>query len=464
MKVSIVGAGYVGLVSGACLADRGHSVICVDMDRHKVDLINTGKAPIHEVGLPELLSRHVGQRLSATTDLADAVMDTELTFVAVGTPQIDGRIDLSFVEKAAADIGTTLRRKGDYHTLVVKSTVIPGTTDGLVRQSAERASGKRAGRDFGLGMNPEFLTEGRAVENFMAPDRIVIGGIDQRTQQVLQELYSSLDTAPRILTNCRTAEMIKYTSNSLLATMISFSNEIARLCTAIGDVDVKEVMHGVHESLYLTSRAAGRAPVTASLSSFLEAGCGFGGSCLPKDVMALTAQSAELGVEMPLLQAVLEVNRSQPCEMVGLVTKHFPDLRGVNITVLGLAFKPDTDDVRESPAFPIIKRLRDSGATLTAYDPVARPLNHKALIGVRVADSLEQAVERAQVVMLVTRWQEFERLCEVFAKLGRNPLVIDGRRALDRQRFKSYEGIGWQAAAKVRPARVQRSHSTAAVV
>lgn len=444
MRISIIGSGYVGLVSGACLADRGHEVVCVDNDERKVRMIESGEAPIHESGLSSLLRGNVGSRLSATTDLSKAVAESEVTFIAVGTPAVDGRIDLKYVEAAAADVGRALRAKKSYHTLVVKSTVIPGTTDGLVRATAERVSGKTAGRDFGLGMNPEFLTEGRAIEDFMRPDRIVLGGIDTRTQDVLQDVYASFDDTPKIRTNCRTAEMIKYASNSLLATMISYSNEIARLCTAIGDIDALEVMRGVHQSLYLTTYGVADAPVRASLSSFLEAGCGFGGSCLPKDVTALVAQGADLGVPTPVLNAVLEVNRQQPEEMVRLVMKHFADLHGLDATVLGLAFKPDTDDVRESPAFPIIRLLRSAGANVTAYDPIARPHGHPDLEGVRIAKSLRDAVARAQVVLLVTRWAEFEQIGGELARLGRDPLVVDGRRVLDEAEFQNYEGIGWR--------------------
>ncbi len=444
MKISIVGTGYVGLVSGACLADRGHNVVCVDVDKRKVDMINSGQAPIHELGLPELLKRNVGLRLSATTDLAAAVADSEITFIAVGTPAVDGRIDLRFVEQAAAEVGRAMGEKKDYHTLVVKSTVIPGTTDGVVRRSAERASGKVAGRDFGLGMNPEFLTEGRAIEDFMNPDRIAIGGIDARSQDVLQKVYASFDKTPVIRTNCRTAEMIKYASNSLLATMISFSNEIARLCTAVGDIDALDVMRGVHQSLYLTTYTGNQPPVKAGLSSFLEAGCGFGGSCLPKDVTAMIAQGADLGVATPMLRAVLDINHHQPDEMVRLARQHFPELRGIRVTVLGLAFKPDTDDLRESPAFPIIKLLRDAGAVVTAYDPVARPESHPGLLGVRLASSLQDALQQSQVIMLVTRWAEFEELDTELAKLNLTPLVVDGRRLLDPAAFSHYEGIGWR--------------------
>lgn len=440
MNVSIVGTGYVGLVSGACLAERGHRVVCVDVDRAKIDMINAARAPIHEQGLPELLQRHAGRGLRAVGDLHQAVSESEITFIAVGTPAAGGKIDLKYVESAATGIGQALRSKAGYHTVVVKSTVVPGTTGGTVRRHLESASGKRAGADFGLGMNPEFLTEGTAVADFAHPDRLVLGGCDRRTHEVLTRLYAGFDlSVPRILTNTSTAEMIKYASNAVLATMISFSNEIARLCSAVGGVDAIEVMRGVHQAGYFTSRRNGEA-TTAAITSFLEAGCGFGGSCLPKDVTALIGQGQSYDLPMPLLRSVLEVNRGQIDEMLRLVARHHADLKGVAVTVLGLAFKPDTDDVRESPAFPLIERLRAAGARITAYDPVARPKDHPALASVRIAGSLQDAVRDAQIILLVTRWPQFRELPHMLA--GRAPLVVDGRRLLQPEAFERYEGIG----------------------
>ena len=442
MRISIVGTGYVGLVTGACLAEHGHDVTCIDVDRTKVEAINQRRAPIHENDLPQLLERNVPARLRATTDLAAAVRDSEITFIAVGTPASEGRIDLGFVTAASEEIGRALAAKSVYHTVVVKSTVIPGTTDGVVRSALERSSGKTAGRDFGLGMNPEFLTEGQAVADFMNPDRIVVGGIDERSRQAIASVYHGFEHAPRILTNTRTAEMIKYASNSVLATLISFSNEIGRLCSAIGDVDVADVMKGVHAAAYFTTRDKSGATTKAAITSFLEAGCGFGGSCLPKDVTALVAQGRNSGLGMPLLGSVLEINKTQPQELLRLVRKHIADLNGVRVTVLGLAFKPDTDDLRESPAFPILRSLRESGARITAYDPIARPANHPDLAGVTLARSLEEAIGEAQVIVHVTRWPEFEQTGALLRKLGRDTLVVDGRRNLRPTDFQQYEGVG----------------------
>lgn len=442
MRISIVGTGYVGLVSGACLAARGHDVVCIDKDARKVASINAGQAPIYEVGLPQLLSCHVGRQLKATTDLAAAVAESQITLIAVGTPATDGKIDLRQVEGAATEIGVAIGKKSGYHTVVVKSTVISGTTDGPVRRALEAASGKVAGRDFGLGMNPEFLTEGTAVEDFMKPDRIVLGGIDERTRDVLAAVYESFKDTPFIRTNNTTAEMIKYASNALLATMISFANEFGRLCTAVGGVDIADVMKGVHASAYLTSRLGDGRSVTAPIAKFLEAGCGFGGSCLPKDVTALIAQGAHHDRPMQLLASVLDINRTQPDEMLQLITRHHKDLRDIKVSVLGLAFKQDTDDVRESPAFPVIKRLREQGATVTAYDPIVRAGAHPQLEGVHVVTSLREALADAAVVALITRWDEFQQTGAVLRELGRSPLVVDGRRCLNPADFANYEGIG----------------------
>jgi len=444
MRVSVVGTGYVGLVSGACLADKGHDVVCVDIDPEKVERIRRGEAPIYEEGLDDLLARHVGRGLRATTDLRDAVLGTDLTLIAVGTPFDGQRIDLRFVREVARQIGAVLRDKDAYHVVAVKSTVVPGTTDRVVLPLLEEASGKRAGRDFGVGMNPEFLTEGVAVRDFLRPDRIVLGGIDERTIARLDELYAAFPDVPRVRTNNTTAEMIKYASNSVLATLISFSNEIAALCSALGGVDVADVMRGVHLAQYFTTALEDGRRVVAPITSFLEAGCGFGGSCLPKDVAALAAQGREAGVGMRLLSAVLDINREQPGRMLELLGRHFPSLSGVRVTVLGLAFKPDTDDVRESPALPIVARLIDAGARVTAYDPVATESAARVLPreGVRFARDLADAVAGAQAILLVTRWREFEALHEWVQRMQEPPVVVDGRRVLDRTRFARYEGIG----------------------
>jgi UDPglucose 6-dehydrogenase/GDP-mannose 6-dehydrogenase len=443
MRISVIGTGYVGLVSGACFAETGHHCVCVDIDAGKVERINRGEPPIHEAGLPELLARHVGRRLSATTELARAVRESDITFIAVGTPFDGERIDLGFIREAARQIGAALRDKQGYHVVVVKSTVVPGTTDGVVRPILEETSGRKAGAGFGLGMNPEFLTEGVAIEDFMHPDRIVVGGIDERSIAVQREVYAPFSGVPVIATNNSTAEMIKYASNSVLATLISFSNEFATLCAALGDIDIADVMRGVHEARYFTPATATGERVRAPITSFLWAGCGYGGSCLPKDTRALAAHGAAHGAPMPLLEAVIATNRAQPARMLGLLERHFDSLAGRLVAVLGVAFKPDTDDVRESPAIPLMAALAARGARIVAYDPVARETAREVLPpGATLAARLEDAVADADAVLLVTAWDEFTRLPGILAARERQPVVVDGRRILDKERIARYEGIG----------------------
>jgi len=445
MRISIIGTGYVGLVTGVCLADRGHSVVAVDIDKAKVESINTGKTPIYEPGLPELLKKTIGKGFWASMDLAAAVRESELTFIAVGTPFDGKEIDLNYIRYAAISIGQALREKPAYHVVVVKSTVVPGTTDDFVREILESESGKKAGVDFGLGMNPEFLSEGTAVVDFMNPDRIVLGGIDIQSCDVLGRVYASFVGVPVLRTSAKTAETIKYVSNALMATAISFSNEIARFCSDAGGIDVVEVMRGVHLMQYLTPYTPTGGRLRAPIASFYEAGCGFGGSCFPKDVKALIAQSVKVGSEMKLLQEVIRINEGQPYEMLRLIRRGLgPDLRGIPIAVLGLAFKPDTDDIRESPAFPLIDLLLAEMAEVTVYDPVALAGARTRLAGRKVAyaSSLEEAVLRSSALALVTSWKEFEVIPVLLEKLGREPVVVDGRRMLDKNKIKHYFGIG----------------------
>jgi UDPglucose 6-dehydrogenase len=440
MLVCVVGAGYVGLVTAAGLADRGHRVVCVDVDLARVDDVNRGAVPMFEPGLGELLERNAGRRLTATIDLRAAVVGSDVSLVCVPTPVSGGEIDLGPVRQASRSIGEALREAEAYHVVVVKSTVVPGTTEEVVLPILEEASGRKAGPDFGVAANPEFLTEGRAVQDWTHPDQIVVGGIDEDSLEPVAALYESFRGVPVIRTNPRTAEMIKYASNAMLATMISFANEIANLSASAG-VDAMEVVRALHRSRYLTTLASDGGAVTAAISSYLEPGAGFGGSCLPKDVEALIRHGERHGRPMDLLEAVLRVNRRQPEEVLAILRRHLPSLRGARVTVLGLAFRPDTDDTRGSPALPIVERLVAEGAEVTLHDPVARPVPGLS-DGVRFQPDLAAALDGAQAVVLVTRWEQYRALPGLLEKLDRPPLVVDGRRMLDRHRFERYDGIG----------------------
>jgi len=440
MRIAVVGTGYVGLVSGACFAELGHDVVCVDTDRDKVAKIQSGVPPIHERDLPQLVRRHIGRRLRATLDLTEAVTSSDMSLIAVGTPLRDGKIDLSFVRAVAEQIGTALKEIRHYHVVVVKSTVVPGTTEKTVLPILEAASGKKAGYDFGVGMNPEFLTEGEAVSDFLRPDRIVLGGIDDRSIDAMAEAYPQFDSVPVVRTNPRSAEMIKYASNTLLATMISLSNELANLSAEVGEIDVPTVMEGVHLSRYLTSEDG----QTAQLASFLYPGCGYGGSCLPKDTKALVSQGMELGVPMRVLEAVDHVNRAQPERMLDLLRRQFPELVGLRVGVLGLAFRPGTDDMRESPAIPIIHKLVSEGVEVRAYDPIATESASAVFTGlnIKLCEDMAEAVQDVDAVLLITRWDEFAQLPALIARQPVPPLLVDGRRMIAPVSVPNYSGIG----------------------
>jgi UDPglucose 6-dehydrogenase/GDP-mannose 6-dehydrogenase len=444
MRVSVIGAGYVGLVSGVCLAAKGHEVICVDIDKEKVANINNGIPPIYEKGLEDLLKDYIGKSLVATDELHKAVLDTDLSLIAVGTPFDGEHIDLSYIEDVSRQIGEAIKDKDSYHVVVVKSTVVPGTSDEVVLPMLESASGKMAGTDFGVGMNPEFLREGEAIDDFMYPDRIVLGGIDKKTHDVLRDVYSPFAGVDVLETNNKTAEMIKYTSNALLATMISFSNEIGNLCAALGGIDVTEVMSGVHLDKRLSPVLDDGTRITPKIVTYIEAGCGFGGSCFPKDVKALIAYGKQSGEPMDLLSSVITVNKSQPDKVLGLLGRHFPSFDGLIISVLGLAFKPGTDDMRESPAIPIVNKLIAQGAFIKAYDPVAKHVASKIFDGSKITfcDDLSETIDNADGVLLLTRWDKFREVPELLSRMDKKPVFIDGRRMLDKNTIENYEGIG----------------------
>ena len=334
MKISVIGAGYVGLVTSVGFALKSHDVITVDVSKDKVDKINDGVSPIYERDFSPVLEEVIeDNKLKATLSIDQAIRETDITFICVGTPSTDeGSIDTLAIETVSRDISDILAKKDDYHIICVKSTVVPGTTDSKVLPILEN-SGKKVGNDFGLGMNPEFLREGVALEDFLSPDRIVIGGWDDKTLKELNKVYKSF-RAPILKTDLRTAEMIKYASNALLATKISFANEMSRLCEKIG-VDVYDVMDGVGLDHRINR-------------SFLNAGCGFGGSCFPKDVKAILDQAEKHGIDSKILKAVLDVNETQPIHTVELLEEKIGNLEGKHIAILGLAFKGGTDDIRET--------------------------------------------------------------------------------------------------------------------
>ncbi len=412
MKIAVVGTGYVGLVTGTCLAETGNTVICVDIDKAKVEKMKNGEVPIYEPHLDVLFHRNIKQgRLSFTTDLAEAVTDAKVIFLALPTPPgEDGSADLSYVLGVAGELGKIIT---DYKVIVDKSTVPVGTAD-----KVSAAVAKHAKVEFDVVSNPEFLREGFAVDDFLKPDRVVVGTSSKRAEAIMEELYKPYvrQGNPIIFMDEKSAELTKYAANAFLATKITFMNEIANLCERL-DADVDKVRIGIGTDTRIGKR-------------FLFPGIGYGGSCFPKDVQALAKSAHEVGYEFPLLTSVMKVNEQQKTIIVPKILDFFGgDLEGKHFAVWGLAFKPDTDDIREAPALYVIDKLLEAGATVTAFDPEAMG-NVKKLLGHRItfAEDHYEALKGADALIIATEWSlfrspDFERLSEHL----KEKVIFDGR-------------------------------------
>lgn len=423
MKVTVVGGGYVGLVSAACFADLGHFVTIIEIDPHKVDLINKGLPPIYEDGLEQILKQTVGKTLVAQSDYQN-LEEMDAFLICVGTPpRDDGSADLKYLSKAAESIGDAISNSQKYQVVAVKSTVPPGTTETIVIPAVLKSSG-RSEDSVGFCMNPEFLREGRAIVDFKNPDRIIIGGNTTKAIDVIRAVYSGL-SAPVITTSIKAAEMIKYASNSFLAMKISFSNEIGNLCKKLG-INVYEVMNGVGYDHRINPY-------------FLNAGLGFGGSCFPKDVMALIRLAEKNNEKPALLKSVISVNESQPEKIVALLKERIGSLSSKRIAVLGLAFKDNTDDIRDSRAIPVIKALIDNGADIVAYDPMAADSMKLVYPDISYQESAGDALEGADACLVLTEWPEFKLLGPEFDRM-KSKVIIEGRRILC---LEGIEGVCW---------------------
>lgn len=430
MRVAIIGGGPVGLVSAAVLAGIGHQVHVVDIDPVRTAKISRGEPPFHEPGLPELLRQVVDAgRLRATGVAAEAVTDAEVILICVGTPPTGSGADLSALRAASADVGRALNGATGYRAVAVKSTVPPGTTSEVVEPILRQHSalGHEA---LGIGMNPEFLREGVAVDDMRAPDRIVLGVGDDRAREALAALYAPFN-APMIFTTPTGAEMAKYASNALLSTLVSFSNEIAAMCESVDGADADAVLRAVHADRRFKGNPT-RPDAPAGITSYLLPGLGYGGSCFPKDTEALTAWARQRGVASPILDAVRAVNAERPARVLALLGAKL-QLAGARVAVLGLAFKPETDDLRESRSVDLARLLHAAGAEVRACDPVAAVEGARLLAGTAtVTSDAESALAGADAAVLATAWPSLVALDPSRVRaLMRRPLVLDARRALD---------------------------------
>jgi UDPglucose 6-dehydrogenase len=431
MKIAVIGSGYVGLVAGTCLADMGNDVICVDIDKKKVELLGHGHVPIYEPGLADMLKRNREEkRIHFTTDIESAIKASTAIFIAVGTPPgKDHEADLSAVKAVAKKIGEHMN---DYKVIIDKSTVPVGTADvveNIIKENQKQVI------PFDVVSNPEFLREGEAIGDFTNPDRIVIGTKSGKAKEIMKDIYDGIVRVgkPIVFTDVKSAEMIKYASNAMLATRISFMNEVARLCEKVG-ADVKMVAKGMGYDQRIGPR-------------FLQAGAGYGGSCFPKDVKALMRTMKDNGVYATLLEAVEKINEQQKKSLLPKIKKLVPELKGKKIAVWGLAFKPKTDDMREAPSIVIIEQLQEAGAKIAAFDPEAEETAKKVLKDIEYVKTPYDALDGADALVIVTEWNVFRDLDkEKMKKLMNSPNIIDGRNVYDpdemREEGFNYIGVG----------------------
>ena len=445
-RVSILGTGFIGLCSSACFADKDIKVLASTHNERKAAIINDGKAPFFEAGLQEIMDnikKNNPEFLQCLTDPVKAVLETDISMITQGTPmREDKSIDLSFIESTAKEIGEALKKKDKYHLVVVRSTVVPGTTRNLVGKIVSEVSGKEPGKDYGLCMQPEFLAEGRSIEDTLHPDRIIIGEFDEKSGAMLQEFYEyfygdHLKNCPILRMNLESAELVKYGNNCLLSTKISYANEFANFAELVPNVDIAQVMKGVGLDYRLNHR-------------FLGAGVGFGGSCFHKDVNAIKAWSKSKGYPSRLLEAVLDINDDQAIHIVDIAENLAGKLANRKVSLLGLSFKPGTDDMREAASLRVVNELRKRGVTnIVGYDPKALKTAEEELGNkIQYANSIEEALKDSECAILITEWDEFKILkTDDFKKHMKTPNLVDGRRLYDYDKFN--EALPFRAIGRI---------------
>jgi UDPglucose 6-dehydrogenase/GDP-mannose 6-dehydrogenase len=448
MKLGIIGAGYVGLTTGICLANLNHKIVIYDKNNEKSEKIKNKKMPFYEKGLQPILEKTISSGNLKVADNVDYVVkNTDGSFICVGTPtKADNSIDLSQVLDAIKFLARSIKnnQKKDY-TIIIRSTIVPNTTKQKILPLLQEILDKIS---FGLCVIPEFLREGVAFEDFMNPDKIVIGGIDEKSTNFAGKIFEHFKMSAKIIkTNPETAELIKYTNNSFFSMLISFSNEIANIAEKISGVDPFEVLKALIYDRRITTKLNGKYIVPA-LESYLVPGCGFGGSCFPKDVKAILNYANSQNVNAPLLDAILKINEERPSKMISLAESILGSLKNKKITILGLTFKPETDDLRSSPSLEAIKILLEKGAKISAYDPIVNENSNQNFFpqGLKMCSSIEESLMESDLVLVFTKWSEFKSLDGNFLKkFMKKPLIIDGRGFLEKEQFQdgTYFKIGF---------------------
>jgi len=430
LRISIIGMGFVGLVSATCIASKGFNVIATSLEERDVESVNLGKAPFYEKDLDELMKKTIdNEKLIATLDNQRAVINSDISFICVGTPMLEDKsIDLSYIYDCSVEIGKALKNKDKYHLIVTRSTVVPGTTRNLIGKTIEEYSGKKIGKDFGLCMQPEFLREGNAVYDTFFPNRVVIGELDQRSGDLLEDFWNEIykgKEIPLLRMNIESAEMVKYANNCLLATKVSFAMDIANICELMPNMDIIDVMRGVGLDDRINPK-------------FLNAGAGFGGSCFPKDVNAIIKFAKSRSFKPKVLTSVLNVNEYQAKHIVDIAEQLAGKLEGRRVTLLGLSFKPNTDDMRAAPSIRIVSELLSRGVfDIIGYDPKAMKTAQKTFKKrIKYATSIEDALSNSECAFLLTEWDEFKHLTpDDFKNLMKIPNLVDGRRIYNYELF-----------------------------
>ena len=435
--VGFVGLGYVGLSTAVCFSNRRMKVLGIEIDTNKISQIRKAKTPIHEKDMSELLKKAIDKNNLVVSSDYNELQKTRIIFLTVGTPSTKtGSIDVRYIRQATKEIAKIIKSIDEYFLIVVKSTVVPGTSNNIIKKDLEKYSNKKSGKHFGIVANPEFLQEGKAIHDTFYPDRLVIGADSKKELIMIKNLYKKFyrQLPPVIKTSLVNAELIKYSNNSFLATKISFMNYIARIAEEIPGADVNDIKN----ALGLDKRIS---------DSFLNAGLGFGGSCFPKDVRALIAFSESVRVESDILKSVMRINNTQFLQIISLLRNKLGTINNKKISILGLSFKPNTDDIREATSIKIIEKLLKHGAKITVYDPVAIP-NIKQIFGtsIKYTKNARSCLKSSECCLLVTEWEEFKKLNnDDIVKLMKNPLIIDGRRLFSKNHFKKpveYYAIG----------------------